>query len=184
MAAASGTPELKAICPGFTWSQAFQHGIYTNGAFNLAFAAGWATLLAQDSAARAGQGSTMAMLQEAYRDALTHFWTLPLKDFPPLKGAHAPYFQDWLEHPTYDDYWARWSMDAVYHKINTPALHIGGWYDAFINGTINNFIGLKASAGSQKARQAQKLLVGPWCHMPWNPLDPVSSGRDNGPQRS
>ena len=174
LAAVSGAPELKAVCPGFTWSQAFQGGIYTNGAFNLAFAAGWATLLAQQSAARAGREADTAMLQAAYREALKHFWTLPLKDFPPLKDGQAPYFQDWLTHPVYDDYWARWSIDAAYDKINVPALHIGGWYDAFISGTIKNFTGLRAQAGGQEVRRAQKLLVGPWWHMPWNPLDPAA----------
>jgi putative CocE/NonD family hydrolase len=181
LAALAGPPELKAICPGFTWSQAYDGGIYTGGAFNLAFAAGWATLLAQDAAAKSGQADQLARLQAAYRQAGEHFWTLPLTDFPPLQAGYAPYFKDWLDHPLDGEYWARWSIEANYHKIKTPALHIGGWYDAFIKGTIKNFSGLKAGAGSAEARRGQKLLAGPWWHMPWHPLgEAVASGRQAG----
>jgi putative CocE/NonD family hydrolase len=50
---------------------------------------------------------------------------------------------------------------------------VGGWYDIFIRGTITNFTGLRQRAGSQEARQAQKLLVGPWYHSPWIPVTGV-----------
>ena len=52
-----------------------------------------------------------------------------------------------------------------------PALHIGGWYDVCLRGTLQNFRGLRADAGSVEAREAQKLLIGPWYHMPWTDLD-------------
>jgi putative CocE/NonD family hydrolase len=48
-------------------------------------------------------------------------------------------------------------------------MHIGGWYDIFIAGTVKNFIGMQVGAGDVAARAGQKLLVGPWLHMPWAP---------------
>jgi hypothetical protein len=49
-------------------------------------------------------------------------------------------------------------------------MHIGGWYDIFIKGTVRNFVGMQGEAGSEAARTGQKLLIGPWTHMPWTPL--------------
>ncbi len=49
-----------------------------------------------------------------------------------------PYFFDWLDHPTYGDYWRRWSIDEDYERLLTPALHIAGWYDIFLSGTVGN----------------------------------------------
>jgi hypothetical protein len=28
----------------------------------------------------------------------------------------APYFQDWLDHPTYDSYWKQWSIEDNYRE--------------------------------------------------------------------
>lgn len=42
-------------------------------------------------------------------------------------------------------------------KVTVPSLHIAGWYDVFIQGTIDNYC---AAAGNTPAR----LIVGPWSH--------------------
>jgi len=165
LAAVSGPPELNSICPGFTWSQPYEGCLYTQGAFNLAFAAGWAVLLAQETALRYGQVDWLTKLQQSYRGIMDLCWTLPLSALSPFQGGHAQYFADWLTHSHYDDYWSRWSIEENYSGISIPCCHIGGWYDAFIKGTVKNFLGLK-----EKGIGKQKLLVGPWWHMPWNPL--------------
>jgi putative CocE/NonD family hydrolase len=43
--------------------------------------------------------------------------------------------------------------------LDVPALHIGGWYDIFLGGTIKNFQGMRAAG-----RQGQYLIIGPWSH--------------------
>jgi uncharacterized protein len=40
-----------------------------------------------------------------------------------------------------------------------PALHIGGWYDIFLGGTLRNYMGIKAHGGSDEARNGQRLLI-------------------------
>jgi putative CocE/NonD family hydrolase len=45
-----------------------------------------------------------------------------------------------------------------------PALHITGWYDTLVNGTLENFTGLRAGAATERARKGQRLIVGPWTH--------------------
>ena len=48
-----------------------------------------------------------------------------------------------------------------------PALNFSGWYDVFMNGAIENFVGMRAKGGNDLARKGQKLVVGPWIHLPW-----------------
>ena len=89
-------------------------------------------------------------------------------EFPLLKESNvAPYFFDWLDHPRYDDYWKQSSIDERYHQIAVPALHIGGWYDIFRDGTLKNFAGIREAGAGEVARRSQRLLMGPWYHIPW-----------------
>ncbi len=93
---------------------------------------------------------------------------LPLSKFPVfnLKAAPdgagltrtlAPYFHDWLDHPTYDSYWKQWSIEENYAKIQVPALTIAAWYDIFQGGSLRNYMGMKAHAGTEAARNGQQL---------------------------
>jgi putative CocE/NonD family hydrolase len=95
---------------------------------------------------------------------------LPLTDFPvfnlkPIASGSqmtrelAPYFLDWLAHPTYDSYWKQWSIEENYQNIQVPALTIAAWYDIFQGGSLRNFMGLKEHAGSETARSAQRLVI-------------------------
>jgi len=69
----------------------------------------------------------------------------------------------WVSHPLYDDYWKHRDLTGRYSKINAPAVHIGGWYDIFAQGTIDAFMGYQYRGGPG-ARGRQKLVMGPWTH--------------------
>jgi putative CocE/NonD family hydrolase len=160
---------LATICPGMTGSQYYDGWAYDGGAFALAFNASWAAHLAMDTARKLGDDARTQQLQAAFLGAPTWYGHLPLKEHPPLAASGlAPYYFDWLAHPTDDDYWRRWSVEADYSRIDVPALHVGGWYDVFLGGTVKNFTGLRRLAGSERSRAAQKLVVGPWYHLPWS----------------
>jgi len=92
-----------------------------------------------------------------------YFEVMPLKEFPLFKTG-APYFFQWLDHPAYDSYWRKLSIEANHDRIKVPALNIGGWYDIFLGGTLKNYCGMKARGGTDKAREYQRLIVGPWSH--------------------
>ena len=159
---------LKTICPGFTGSQYYEGWAYNGGAFALAFNASWTAYLAADDARRRGDDEATQNLNAAFLGAPNFYGHLPLKEYPPFVSADfGRYFFDWMEHPSYDDYWRRWSVDEDYSRIDVPAMHISGWYDVFISGTVKNFEGLRRGAGSEGSRASQKLLVGPWYHLPW-----------------
>jgi putative CocE/NonD family hydrolase len=103
-------------------------------------------------------------------NALNGIWQLPLTSYPlfdlpknstqsDLTTALAPYFLDWLAHPTYDDYWKRWSIEEHFQDIKVPQLTIAAWYDIFLGGSLRNYMGVKQQGGSDIARQGQWLMV-------------------------
>jgi putative CocE/NonD family hydrolase len=169
-------PSLVTVCPALTASQYFEGWTYNQGALALAFTMSWAVNLAEMQARRAKDDEAMAMLRAAYANSQGWNWYLPLTEFPPLTGKYGSYFFDWLGHPTYDDYWRRWSIDEDYSRLTIPALHIAGWYDIFLAGSVKNFIGMRNEAGSKTARAGQKLVIGPWTHMPWAPASVTNEG--------
>ncbi len=60
----------------------------------------------------------------------------------------------------------RWQeMDFIFqrHEVDIPIYNVGGWYDLFLEGTINNFSYLQ-EWGQPGARGNQKLWVGPFGH--------------------
>jgi uncharacterized protein len=174
-------PSLLTICPALTASQYYEGWTYNQGALALAFTMSWAVSLAEMEARRAKDDEAMTMLRAAFANSQAWNWYLPLTEFPPLTGKYGSYFFDWLAHPTYDDYWRRWSIDEDYSRLTIPALHIAGWYDVFLTGSVKNFIGMRNESGSDVARARQKLLVGPWTHMPWAPTGLTSDLRGCGP---
>ena len=162
LAAASQPPSLGAIAPGFTSAQFYDGWTYSGGALSLASVTAWASFLAVETARRRGDDIAHAGLLGALGAAPAMYWKLPLRDYLPLLDVDAPYFRDWLEHPSFDDYWRSTAVDQDFSRIAVPALHTGGWYDIFHAGTVANFRGIRAPG--------QKLLIGPWQHSPWRAI--------------
>jgi len=159
-AAIAQPPHLVSLFPVVTACDYYDEWTYRGGAFQQFFNESWASLrLAPDTLNRQVQKSANAM---------NRVWELPLGDFSFFKTGSArdlaPYFFDWLEHAAYDEYWKQWSIGGRFGKIAVPAWHVGGWYDIFLNGTLRNYMGLRANAASEAARQGQRLMVGPWYH--------------------
>lgn len=66
-------------------------------------------------------------------------------------------------HPNYDDYWRGIDTTTKWSAMNVPAIHRGGWFDTFQQGTIDSFVG-RQHQGAEGARGKQKLVIGPWHH--------------------
>ncbi len=69
----------------------------------------------------------------------------------------------WHEHPTYDDFWKRYSPESVADRVNIPVCFLGGWYDIFTQGTIDSFVMIQHK-GDKGARGKCRLVMGPWAH--------------------
>ncbi len=132
-------PHLAGICPRVTASNYHEGWTYQGGAFEQWFNESWTSGLAED---------TLYRRVVAHTDALNGIDTLPLTSYVPFPSPQisglAPYFDDWLHHPTYDDYWKRWSIEDHYADIQVPALTTAAWYDIFLGGSLRNYLGLKA----------------------------------------
>ena len=166
-------PSLVAIAPAMTSSDYYDGWSYEGGAWSLAFQESWPlATIALTGARRLGEQTVIDRMNEAIRDLPATYKYLPIKDYPwlwPDRPEVAAYFYDWIKHNTWDDYWKQWSIRTRYDAIQVPALNFSGWYDVFMNGAIENFVGMRAHGGSAVARQGQKLVVGPWIHLPWQP---------------
>ena len=83
-----------------------------------------------------------------------------------LAAQKIPYMVDiWHGHPAYDAYWKQCNAEERAPEMTAPALHVGGWWDIFCQGTINNFTS-RQHRGGQGAKGNQKLIMGAWLHGP------------------
>src|SRR5579864_6560979 len=163
LAAIATPPHLAGVFPVVTASNYHDGWTYQGGAFEQWFNESWTSGLVQDTLdRRVRQSST----------ALNWIWKLPLSAYPfldmPGATSLAGYFLDWSRHPDFDDYWKPWSIEDHYAQIHVPAYSAGGWYDIFQGGTVRNYVGLKAHAGTEAARRGGRLMIGPWYHGPFN----------------
>jgi predicted acyl esterase len=71
--------------------------------------------------------------------------------------------QSLLEREPRDDYWRRVSPESRLEHFRIPIDHLGGWHDAFVEGTIAAFQQLQRGGG-EGARGRQRLRIGPWTH--------------------
>ena len=161
LAAIAQPPHLVAIAPNVTASNYHDGWTYQGGAFEQWFDQNWTSQLAEN---------TLRRLIGQNTDALLGVPTLPLANYPvfnfgqlpadaQLTAALAPYYQDWLAHPDYDDYWKQVSIEENFSRIAVPMLQVGGWYDIFNGGTLRNYMGAKAHGSTDAARTQQHLLI-------------------------
>jgi putative CocE/NonD family hydrolase len=95
----------------------------------------------------------------------TLFWHLPLAAGDERAGRVCEFYREWIRHPAYDSYWEKLGhLEKDYDQIDVPAYGFGGWYDVFLQGTLNNYMGVRARGYSERARRGQKVLIGPWIH--------------------
>ena len=140
---------------------------YRGGVLNLGSMLFWCSMMALGEQGRriaAGVATPAALQAQAMAAGnLANLYNeLPLAGMAHLQGI-SPHFFDWISHPAYDDFWHK--IDARnFAQIDKPVLHIGGWYDIFLNGSLQGYIGMRRNAKSAEARSRQKLVVGPWSH--------------------
>lgn len=157
--AAQAKPQaLKVLCPSMVAYNLYSDWAYENGAFCWQANLGWAIQLAAETARLKGDITAFKTLYLASRN-------LPLYDFSPqfdeCLSRYAPgdFFNEWLNHPQDDEYWQNLAPNL--EGVDLPMLHIGGWFDPYLRGTLN----LYRSRLASKSHQA--LVIGSWAHLPW-----------------
>jgi len=151
MAASEQPPHLKCIFTygspssiyGDTW---FQYGtLYLMDAITWAF----------------------GMHGRTWQNLGVHDWLdvshLPVIELDDYLGRDIEYWNEWLSHPTFDDYWKKQSMQGRFHRINVPAVTVTGWFDDGQLGALANYEGVMRE-GTEFAKKNQKLIIGYWRH--------------------
>ena len=170
LAAPLRPPHLVAIFPSSSYNSRYDM-VFQGGAFYLADGLNWNLSQGADVRRRrtdpeANRDGAIGLTPEQRRLFNSEWlWHLPLKSIEAMSiREYAPGYFAMLAHPSYDDYWRTFDIEAKHADFDVPAFHITGWYDALSNGTIRNFAGLRRNARSARARDGQRLVVGPWTH--------------------
>ena len=172
--AAVNKPEaLVAIAPAMVAYDLYADWAYENDAFCLYANLAWAIQLAGETARLKGDEAAYLELYRASRN-------LPLNDAIPANPelmrrlAADSFYHQWLNNPDPKAaYWKKQSPKYLLDDVDLPMLHVGGWFDPYLRGTLNLY---KAMAA--KSKYPQHLLVGPWAHLPWGrKLGNVDYGR-------
>jgi putative CocE/NonD family hydrolase len=89
---------------------------------------------------------------------------LPFNQLDRIVGNTSTHFQDWLKHPTPDDYWdAAEPTPDHYKRISVPILTITGHYDGDQAGAMAHYR-KHMRYGSPEGRAQHYLIIGPWDH--------------------
>lgn len=71
--------------------------------------------------------------------------------------------ETFVAHPRYDDFWKDLNSETQAGKVRAPAVYAGGWYDIFLQGTINSFTAVHYRGG-EGAKGKCRLVIGPIGH--------------------
>lgn len=153
MPAPLGSEYLKAMVPRVAASDLWIEDTYVRGVFRLALGLFWG--LRNDG--RVKQNADVHDWDRVFRG-------LPVIEADRQSGRDVKFYQDWVKHSSYDDYWRKISNLDSYPKIGVPVLHMGGWFDAYTGGALINFNGMLQQGKTQEARKGQKIIIGPWKH--------------------
>src|SRR5688572_7857203 len=158
-AALTGNPHLRTISPVVAGSDEYLDRFYSpGGALKLGHRLQWI----------AENFTLPGYARPSFEQFVRH---LPLRNADRyVTGQRIGFWQEALNHPSYDAYWRARSTREHLHEISIPALIVGGWYDNYVESDLATFAELS------KRSTAHRILVGPWPHNMSIPFDGVSFG--------
>lgn len=154
MPAPLGSPYLKTMFPTKTFSDFYKEA-YVGGAFRILRWSPWSYEMTRPWNVESSLVQDVS--DSAYR-------VIPFIEQDKILGWKIPFLRDWLSHPQNDLYWKRSRVGDNYAEIRTSVYHLGGWFDSFQQGTLNNFMRMTRADIDPETRAKQKLLMGPWIH--------------------
>jgi putative CocE/NonD family hydrolase len=163
-AAIAGAPHLVAIAPITTWADPDNGLVLRGGALELGLNAWWGLQTALGQIPKAGLElddmikRLMATMGDYDALATQTYWQLPAGAQPMLESTGQPDLG--LTRALADPATLEESrVSGRYDEIKVPSLGFAGWYDVFLQGDLDNYVGQRA-----RGRTA-RLVVGPWHHM-------------------
>ncbi|MDV6212799.1 CocE/NonD family hydrolase [Rhodococcus erythropolis] len=168
--ALSDRPGLKAIAPTHTAANWHSDLWYSQGgALSLSVVTFWHALMyASEEQRSLGRGestdmSALLRLGGAILDPLPLYESTPVASLPILGTGR--WFDEWLAHPDFDEYWKAQDWSARINEVTVPALVTGGWYDLKVHGSVADFVRIRTHGATKEAREHSRLVIGPWDHM-------------------
>jgi putative CocE/NonD family hydrolase len=171
-----GGPKPAVLCPAMMGWDVHSDWAHEGGAFCLQGGMSWALQMGAERARLAGDEPAFVAMRAAARnlplDEERTAWPAVLQRY-----SHYTHYADWIGNPKPGGYWDRISPRAALGNRTgeVPMLHVGGWFDPMLEGTLGAFRAMAAS------RAPQRLVVGPWGHNPWGRRAGI---RDFGPEAS
>ncbi len=172
-------PHLVAMFPAVASTNIYANWITLGGAFRLSFNYGWGVVRMPNRIMlpQYWHSESYAPPELKYETILQH---LPLRDGDlESAGGVVQHYRDWLAHPDYDAYWKAISDEESFSRVVTPVHTSGGWFDIFLQGTINGYVGMRQHGGSERARRESRMIIGAWGHGPTQKVGDVDFGPAN-----
>jgi hypothetical protein len=165
LAAAEQPEGLVCIAPAQTACDLYHGWFYHQGALRLASSLGWGLQMMKADARRRKLREASDGLEKAWADLRSQSLMTPYGLHPQLGHQGMPgYVQDWFTHPLPGPYWSALDVSESLERIKVPALHLSGWFDTYLSGSVAGFLRLAVQA------ENQYLVAGPWVHIPWGEL--------------
>jgi uncharacterized protein len=167
--AAVEQPEgLACIAPHMTAADLYHGWFYHQGALRLASSFGWGVQMLREDARRKGLHEASSRLEAAWANIRAQAVVAPYAEHEAIADVELPsYVRDWFANREAGTYWTEQDISTRIDKIAVPALHIAGWYDTYLEGSIAGYCAMRNGAATEFARENQYLLAGPWVHIPW-----------------
>ncbi len=108
--------------------------------------------------------------------ALRH---LPLIEADDALGIDINPYNDKISNPVPGPYWDRTRVDDKVSKMKAPAMVVGGWFDFYLDNSIDDFNRMITISGSPQARRS-RLVLGPWIHLTRSKFDDADFGKEAG----
>lgn len=163
-------PHLVCAVPGLTAADLWREWYYRGGAMEYAFAASWSSLTLGPNLAKRNMSAEAAQewmdnMALAKADKETTYSVLPAVNFEPCQIGDINLLKEWASHSSDGAYWWKISPKSYFEEMNVPMMHMGGWYDIFQPGSYTAFNEVQSKGVSERARDNQRLFMGPWHHL-------------------
>ncbi len=165
---------LFAMCPVSGPVTYYENCIYRRGVLELGWVLAYFSFMARNTLERNSIHQEYKAQLDSYlsnpeiplsplnSDAHRH---LPVVDWGERLKAGAPYFAEYLQQWRDGAYWRATDIRPLARNVTVPMMHTGSWYDAFQFDTLAMYTQMRQDARTDKARRAQRLIMGPWAHL-------------------
>lgn len=93
-------------------------------------------------------------------------WKLPVSELDMHSvNQKIPFYRKYLSHIVPDPFWDEISTHGSADNLDIPAFIVGGWYDPFLKGTIEDYERMIQAPEDSKNHHSC-LVLGPWAHNP------------------